>query len=69
MRKITLFSFGYYGWGNWTPKLVEAADAIERCRGFRPPIFVDIRIRRNVRAVGFNGTAFEESWDRSVTGG
>ncbi|MCY2987435.1 MAG: hypothetical protein NTY19_06160 [Planctomycetota bacterium] len=60
MRKITLFSFGYYGWGNATPKLIEAADAIERCRGFRPPIFVDIRIRRTVRASGFKGAAFAE---------
>jgi len=28
-------------------------------RGFQPPIFVDIRIRRSVRAAGFTGSAFE----------
>ena len=37
---------------------MEATDAIEEQRGFRPPIFVDVRISRSVRAVGFNGNAF-----------
>ena len=55
----TLFTWGYYGWGNHTPDLVEAVDAVETRRGFRPPIFVDIRIRRSVRAAGFTGPAFE----------
>ena len=55
----TLFTWGYYGWGNHTPDLVEAVDAVETSRGFQPPIFVDIRIRRSVRAAGFNGPAFE----------
>lgn len=55
-----LFSWGYYGWGNHTDRLVEAVDAVEESRGFRPPVFVDIRIRRSVRAVGFNGTRFEK---------
>jgi hypothetical protein len=50
---------GYYGWGNHTPELVEAVDAVETSRGFQPPIFVDIRIRRSVRAAGFTGPAFE----------
>lgn len=36
-----------------------AVDAVERSRGFKPPIFVDIRIRRTVRAKGFLGSAFE----------
>lgn len=58
--RIQLFTFGYYGWGNSTPQLVQAVDAVERSRGFKPPIFVDIRIRRAVRAPGFNGKAFEE---------
>lgn len=53
-----LFSFGYWGWGNATPKLVEAVDAAEQARGFLPPLFVDIRIRRAVRAKGFQGNAF-----------
>jgi hypothetical protein len=57
---LTIFSWGYYGWGNHTPELVEAVDAVETNRGFEPPIFVDIRIRRTVRAKGFQGNAFEK---------
>ena len=56
----TLFTWGYYGWGNCTPQLVEAVDTVETSRGFEPPIFVDIRVRRNVRAKGFVGNAFEK---------
>jgi hypothetical protein len=59
MATTTLFTWGYYGWGNATPQLVEAVDAVEHSRGFAPPLFVDIRIRRNVRAKGFTGPAFE----------
>jgi hypothetical protein len=29
-QPLTLFSFGYHGWGNSTPKLVQAVDAVER---------------------------------------
>ena len=54
----TLFTWGYYGWGNATSQLVEMVDAVERARGFAPPMFVDIRIRRAVRAKGFQGDAF-----------
>ena len=57
---ITLFSFGYWGWGNAVPQLVEAIDAVEKSRGFAPPIFADIRISRSVRAAGFDGNAFEK---------
>src|ERR1700722_15900391 len=60
MTKTNIFTFGYYGWGNATPQLVQAVDAVETSRGFQPPIFVDIRIRRNVRATGFVGNAFEK---------
>ena len=60
MTNSTLFSWGYYGWGNHTAELVEAVDAVETSRGFQPPIFVDIRIRRIVRAKGFVGNAFEK---------
>ena len=60
MHKPTLFTWGYYGWGNHTPQLVEAVDAVETSRGFQPPLFVDIRIRRNVRAEGFVSSAFEK---------
>jgi hypothetical protein len=59
MTATTIFTWGYYGWGNATPQLVEAVDAVETSRGFEPPIFVDIRIRRTVRAKGFVGNAFE----------
>jgi hypothetical protein len=56
----TLFTWGYYGWGNATLQLVKAVDAVETSRGFEPPMFVDIRIRRTVRAEGFQGNAFEQ---------
>jgi hypothetical protein len=56
----TIFTWGYYGWGNHTPHLVEAVDAVESSRGFQPPFFVDIRIRRSVRAAGFTGPALEK---------
>jgi len=53
-----MFTFGYWGWGNATEHLVSLVDSVERERGFARPIFVDIRIRRTVRAAGFNGNAF-----------
>ena len=55
---LTLFSWGYWGWGNATPQLVQAADAAEAAKGFRPPIFLDVRLRRQGRAKGFVGNAF-----------
>ena len=64
MEPITLFSWGYWGWGNATPQLVEAVDAVETARGFRPPLFVDVRISRSVRAVGFRDHAFEHLMGR-----
>ena len=60
MTTTTIFTWGYYGWGNATPQLVEAVDAVELGRGFGRPIFVDVRIRRTVRAKGFVGNAFEK---------
>ena len=59
MKQITAFSFGYWGWGNSTEQLVKAVDSVERSRGFKPPVFIDVRIQRVVRAKGFSGTAFE----------
>ena len=56
---ITAFSWGYWGWGNATPRLVESIDAAEAARGFSPPLFVDARISRSVRAAGFRDHAFE----------
>ncbi len=57
---LTIFHFGYWGWGNHTEMMVETFDAIEKQRGYGPPVFVDIRISRQVRAQGFNGNAFGE---------
>jgi hypothetical protein len=59
MKRISIFSWGFWGWGTATRKLVAAVDAVERQRGFGPPIFVDIRFRRAGRAPGFRGRAFE----------
>lgn len=58
MAAIEMFTWGYYGWGSETKKLVQAVDAVEAAVGFEPPIFVDIRISRKVRAAGFCGNAF-----------
>jgi Protein of unknown function, DUF488 len=57
---IETFMWGYWGWGGSTKELVEAFGAAEKLRGYDPPVFVDIRIRREVRAVGFRGDAFEK---------
>jgi len=56
---IEAFMWGYWGWGGSTQHLVEAFDAAEALRGYAPPVFVDARARRHVRAVGFRGNAFE----------
>jgi hypothetical protein len=60
MKHLTMFTFGYWGWGNATEQLVRLVDAVEQSRGFRPPRFADIRISRSVRAPGFNGNRFED---------
>jgi hypothetical protein len=65
MKELTAFSWGYWGWGNHTREFVRAVDAIERDRGIRPPMFVDIRFSRSVRALGFRNTAFEEAVGKS----
>lgn len=56
---LVAFSWGYEGWGNHTRELVEMVDAVEQARGFAPPLFVDVRMRRVVRAIGFRDRAFE----------
>jgi hypothetical protein len=61
MKPLTAFTWGYYGWGPHARDFVNAVDAAERRRGKRPPIFVDIRFSRSVRAVGFRESAFEKS--------
>lgn len=55
---IEAFMWGYWGWGGSTRELVDAFDAAERQRGYDTPAFVDIRIRREVRAAGFRGDTF-----------
>jgi hypothetical protein len=57
---VTLFSWGYWGWGNATPQLVQAANAAEATKGFSPPIFIDVRLSRQGRAKGFVGNAFRD---------
>jgi hypothetical protein len=66
LNRLTMFSWGYWGWGTATQQLIASVDAAERKRGFNPPIFVDIRNNRSVRAPGFNGRAFEDllGWRR-----
>ena len=56
---LTIYSFGYWGWGTATKQLVKLMDAAETARGNAPPFFVDVRIRRSGRAPGFVGDAFE----------
>ncbi len=55
---ITIFTWGYRGWGSRTSAMVEMATAIERSRGQAAPIFVDVRRSRDVRADGFRGNRF-----------
>jgi hypothetical protein len=60
-QKITLFTWGYWGWGNATDRLVGAVDSVEAARGCAPPLFVDVRLSRSVRAPGFRERAFEQT--------
>jgi hypothetical protein len=60
MEKATMFSWGYWGWGSSAAQFVNAADAVEAAREFKPPVFVDIRIQRSVRAVNFSGDSFKK---------
>jgi hypothetical protein len=55
-----LFTWGYWGWGGAPQEFARGVDAVEKSRGFKPPVFVDIRILRNVKAKGFCGNAFEQ---------
>jgi hypothetical protein len=56
---LTLFTFGYWGWGSSTHELIRAIDSAGRKKGFSPPVFFDIRLKRSVRAEGFRDDAFE----------
>ena len=55
----TVFSFGYWGWGGEVGKLVRVFDAVERARGFEPPILADVRLSRTVRSIGFRNDTVE----------
>src|SRR4051794_24911304 len=57
---VTLFSFGYWGAGSSTRALVEGVNEAEALRGYEPPLWVDVRISRSVRAAGFRDGAFEK---------
>jgi hypothetical protein len=58
---LTVFSWGYEGWGNATRQLAQSFNLVEESRGFGPPVFVDVRIRRQVRAIGFRDDAFQRT--------
>ncbi|RBP41466.1 hypothetical protein DES53_107298 [Roseimicrobium gellanilyticum] len=57
----TVFSLGYWGWGNHTEKLVELIDGSEASLRFGKPVYVDIRLRKAVRAKGFQGARFAQT--------
>ena len=56
---VQALTWGYHGWGGASAHFVRAVDALERRRGFRPPVFVDLRISRKVRAHDFQDNTFE----------
>ena len=60
MKKLTIFSWGFWGWGTHAERFVKVVDTVEASRGFKPPIFVDIRIRRTGRAVNFKENTFRD---------
>jgi hypothetical protein len=49
---LTIFTFGYWGWGSATRELIRAIDSAERKKRFGPPVFYDIRLKRNVSCKG-----------------
>jgi hypothetical protein len=59
MKKLKAFTWGYEGWGNASAHFVRVVDSIERARGFKPPVFVDLRMSRQVRARDFQDRNFE----------
>lgn len=60
MKKLTIFSWGFWGWGTHSERFVKVVDHVESSRGFKPPIFVDVRIRRTGRAIDFKENAFRD---------
>jgi hypothetical protein len=69
MVSLHAFTWGYHGWGSASAHFVRAVDALERRRGFRPLVFVDLRISRKVRARDFRDNTFEELSGRSGIAG
>jgi hypothetical protein len=59
--KLTIFSWGYWGWGTATDRFIQAVDAVERSRNQAAPLFVDVRWARQVRAPGFRENTFEKT--------
>jgi hypothetical protein len=53
MKKVTIFSWGYWGRGSSAAQFVKVADAVEASRGYKPLLFVDVRLQRSVRAANF----------------
>ncbi len=60
MANYEAFSFGYWGWGHKAKKMVEYIDYVEAKKGNKPPMFVDIRIRRVGRTRDFIANRFED---------
>jgi len=66
---LKIFMFGYWGWGNATKQLIDAASAVEASKDFKPPVFVDIRIHRDVRLMAFTELDLRRTPDRIATSG
>jgi hypothetical protein len=61
MTALTIFTWGYAGWGSSTLELKKAMDAVEQARAYAPPYFVDLRMARRGRALGFRENSFEQT--------
>jgi hypothetical protein len=55
------YTFGYWGWGTTTERLVKLAAEWEEKAGRPAPLWVDIRWSRSVRAPGFREGAFSRA--------
>lgn len=57
---MTIYSFGYEGWGPHVPRLLEVFRQVSQARGRGEPLLVDTRVRREVRAPGFTPAGIKE---------
>jgi hypothetical protein len=64
-KRLTIFTWGFWGWGSSTEEFVEAIDRVEKTLGYRPSYLIDIRLRRSGRAPGFISDAFEKTIGRN----